>query len=234
MLPEYMDFSDKIYREQLREVFREHRGKVSEFEHFFQAQICWDETMAMKVAEYLNRHGEKTMVVLAGSGHVAYGRGIPDRVSRYGRFTRAILLNSTGEVPEPEAGDFFLFPAEKEEPFSAKLGVLIEDADHSLVIKKVMPGSPAAKGGIEAGDKILKIDNNDVHNISDLRLELFFKQKGDKAMVTVERMDKDMDEKHIMTFEIGPLEPFSFRGGAPHGPMRKVERAGGEESHKGK
>jgi uncharacterized iron-regulated protein len=50
----------------------------------YEAQDVWDSTMAHGVVGYL-KNGEgmaKTVVVLAGTGHMAYGYGIPERVAR--------------------------------------------------------------------------------------------------------------------------------------------------------
>lgn len=52
------------------------------FERFFAAQVLWDETMAETVATYLRANPNRTVVVLAGQGHVIYGWGIPSRVAR--------------------------------------------------------------------------------------------------------------------------------------------------------
>jgi uncharacterized iron-regulated protein len=49
----------------------------------YEAQDVWDSTMARGVVSYLNTAAgmSKTMVVLAGTGHMAYGYGIPERVA---------------------------------------------------------------------------------------------------------------------------------------------------------
>ena len=38
--------------------------------------------MAERAARYLQEHPEKTLVVLAGGGHLEYGQGIPKRLLR--------------------------------------------------------------------------------------------------------------------------------------------------------
>lgn len=50
----------------------------------YEAQDVWDSTMAHYVVEYLKTDEGKTrtVVVLAGTGHMAYGYGIPERVAR--------------------------------------------------------------------------------------------------------------------------------------------------------
>lgn len=223
MLPENLDFSNMNYQKRLETVFKEHKGKVSNFKNFYQAQICWDETMARQAAEYIKSHPEKKMIILAGNGHIERGSGIPDRVNRYGNFTRAILINCTGSPPEADAGDFFLFPREAEAPFSAKLGILIDDSENALVIKEVSPGSPAAKGGLKPGDRIIKLDDAGITDITDLRLELFFKKEGERARVTVIRKDPVKQAEEKITLKTGRLVPFSFSQMSPHGPMKSIK-----------
>lgn len=206
MLPDELDFNDMSYKNRLKDVYDQHKGKISSFNNFFQAQISWDETMAMKIAEELLENPGHRMVVLAGNGHVAYGSGIPDRVQRYGTFKRAILINSNGEAPEASKGDYFLFPPEKEGPFQAKLGILVDDDGEAPVVKEVTQGSPAAKSGLMAGDTILAFDGNKINSITDLRVELFFKGRGDSATLTVKRR-MDSDDKTV-ELKIGSLVPF--------------------------
>jgi uncharacterized iron-regulated protein len=51
-------------------------------DNFFAAQVTWDETMAMTIADFKTANPDTQVVVLAGNGHVIYGHGIPDRVQR--------------------------------------------------------------------------------------------------------------------------------------------------------
>lgn len=73
------------YRDRIRKIFDGfHHGKGTNrgFDHFFQAQILWDETMADAIAEFLKKNPDRQIIVLVGQGHVVYGDGIPSRVVR--------------------------------------------------------------------------------------------------------------------------------------------------------
>lgn len=70
--------------------------------------------------------------------------------------------------------------------------------DDSLVILKVIPGSPAAKGGIKPGDKINKIDNVLITTKLDARKMLFGKA-GTWVNVEVQR-GKGYYSKTMMRF----------------------------------
>ncbi|MEZ2240722.1 ChaN family lipoprotein [Microcoleus sp.] len=74
------------YRKMLLEIYQQHQkaeqGNSKAFERFLQAQILWDETMAEKIAEFVKANPDYQVVVLAGTGHLVYGYGIPSRVER--------------------------------------------------------------------------------------------------------------------------------------------------------
>jgi len=82
-----IDLENKAHREYLSTVFKQHSfGKetphgVKNFDHFYQAQCVWDETMAETIADYMAKQGGK-MVVFTGNGHIADKFGIPERVLR--------------------------------------------------------------------------------------------------------------------------------------------------------
>jgi uncharacterized iron-regulated protein len=60
------------------------RGSHGEFnfDHFFAAQVLWDETMAATISEFAQANPEIPIIALAGQGHVIYDFGIPSRVQR--------------------------------------------------------------------------------------------------------------------------------------------------------
>jgi len=212
-LPREIDDSNRRYREHLQDIFKQHgQSQVGSFEYFFQAQLSWDETMAETVSNYLAEHPDESMVVLAGAGHIAYGFGIPSRVARrMPGIEYSIVVNDPGDDMVPEAGDFFLFPPSEQVEKAPKLGVVLTDKDGRLEIKQVMPGSPADKGGIKAGDVLVSFEGHPLHDINDLKIELYFKGLGERAKLTVER---DGITREI---ETGPLNSSTFSFGSPHG-----------------
>ena len=74
------------YRQLLAAAFGQHQhsghGNSKGFERFFLAQVLWDETMADVIAKFIKANPNYQVVVLAGSGHIIYGYGIPSRVER--------------------------------------------------------------------------------------------------------------------------------------------------------
>ncbi|HSB32377.1 MAG TPA: ChaN family lipoprotein, partial [Candidatus Sulfobium mesophilum] len=56
-IPQQMDFSDGEYRDQLKEVFEQHKSTGErDFDFFYESQVLWDETMAMSIDEYLRKN----------------------------------------------------------------------------------------------------------------------------------------------------------------------------------
>jgi uncharacterized iron-regulated protein len=75
------------HREMVREAFAQHphgRFNGEAFEHFYEAQLVWDETMAERIAAALTgEHAPKHLVVVAGAGHTQKF-AVPDRAARRG------------------------------------------------------------------------------------------------------------------------------------------------------
>jgi uncharacterized iron-regulated protein len=79
----------------------------------YEAQDVWDSTMAHYVVEFLqsSEGRDKTVVVLAGSGHMVYGYGIPERVATACDLPyRIILPTGSGDVKFKEEWEKFIEP----------------------------------------------------------------------------------------------------------------------------
>ena len=78
-----LDLGDKAHRRWFEGVFNSagHPLQEAELDGFYLAQVLWDESMAARAADAV-RDGARQVVVLAGAGHIAAGRGIPQRVER--------------------------------------------------------------------------------------------------------------------------------------------------------
>jgi uncharacterized iron-regulated protein len=82
---------DETYMNFVRRVFGAHGHSDKAFVHFCEAQMVWDTSMAAYALSYLEKHSDRTMVVLAGSGH-AWRRGIPEQVRRRSAVPYRIIL----------------------------------------------------------------------------------------------------------------------------------------------
>lgn len=98
------------YREYVGAVFahahHSAHGQMN-FENFFAAQVVWDETMADNIAQFITENPGYQVVVIAGQGHVIYGYGIPDRVTRRlgdSLEQHRVLLNPIPQIVEQGEG----------------------------------------------------------------------------------------------------------------------------------
>jgi aminopeptidase N len=210
-VPVELDWSNTVYKTRLRQIFEEHpEGEVKNFDDFYQAQVLWDETMAQCVHDYLNNNPDRQMVVLAGNGHIAFGDGIPSRTCRRGKYDQAIIIaNAICDSIEQDMADFFLFSPMAQPPFSAKLGVILNDEDNRVVLKKVMHNSIAQKSGLKSGDLLLSFDGEPVKDISDIKLALLFKKEGDTARIEVKRTKRFARDK-VLELTVGPFKPLEM------------------------
>ena len=74
--------------------------------------------------------------------------------------------------------------------FSVSLGTIPSYADNDgtgLVLDGVRDDSPAAKAGIKAGDKVVKLAGREIRNISDYMFVLGEMKAGKEYEVVVER-----------------------------------------------
>ena len=102
-----IDTSNEDYQEFVAQAFGAHGSHGNfNFDNFFAAQVTWDETMAMAIAEFKAANPDTQVVVLAGNGHVIYGHGIPDRVERRlgADLTQQIVLLNPIDFFEEEGG----------------------------------------------------------------------------------------------------------------------------------
>lgn len=192
-IPDELILDDEPYKKRLRSVFEMHQTNLDgdsipqEFEYFHQAQILWDETMAESIANFLTNRPDYHMVVLAGSGHLAYGAGIPKRVYRRIGKDYAIILPDPGEPLELGLADFIIFPSEVQAPEDAKLGIMLDSSDGLLTVAGFSRGSGAEKAGMEKGDIVLAVDGQKVEDFDDLRVFLATRHVGDVVRVKVRR-----------------------------------------------
>ncbi len=185
-LPSQMDFSDHTYRERLMKVFSEHKGfHADNFDFFYQAQILWDETMSESIDQFLRVHPDYQMVVLAGSGHLAYGSGIPKRTARRNGYHYAIILNDV-DVEEGIA-DFVLFPGTIPGMTSPRLMVYLKEEAAKVEIAGFQENSASEQAGMKVGDIIRALGGIPVQTIDDIKIELLSRKKGEKVMVRVLR-----------------------------------------------
>ena len=104
-LPEQIDASDAAHKAYVETIFKTHHfSKRVNFDYFYMAQCVWEDTMAESIARSLKN---KTMIVLAGNGHIIRKFGIPERTfQRTGASFRTIYLATVGSEVKRDFADY--------------------------------------------------------------------------------------------------------------------------------
>lgn len=174
------------------------------FERFLSVQLLWDEGMAERAARYLQDHPGKRMVILAGSGHLEYGQGIPQRLQRRLPLSAAIVLNGGMRDLDPQAADFLLYPRRVELAATGRLGVMLDtDArGPGVAVQGFSDNSGAAVAGMKEGDRIVRVGDKGIGVYADIRLALMDSRPGQKLPVEVERGAAGAAERLTLVVEL--------------------------------
>jgi uncharacterized iron-regulated protein len=82
---------DKGYMDFIRKAFGAHAHGQLNFTHFCEAQLVWDNVMAINAIGFLKENPDRTMVLITGSGH-ARKRGIPEQIRKRSNLPFAVIL----------------------------------------------------------------------------------------------------------------------------------------------
>lgn len=188
------------YRERLKAIHSMHGNQGQDpsagFAGFLQAQSMWDETMAESIVDALKTYPQKTMVVLAGTGHVYKDSAIPARVARRMPVKQAVLIAADGMDTGREKGrqaDYLMFTESVELPPAGKIGIVLNEQPPTdtlpgrLEIIDISPHGKAPAAGLRKKDIIVAIDDIPVNSLADLKTGLLDKAPGDKVKITVAR-----------------------------------------------
>ncbi len=196
MVPVDIDRGDEQYRQRIRQVFDSHpNADRKEFDNFLDAQLLWDEGMADQAARYLKAHPKRRMVVLAGSGHLVYGQGIPKRLLRRQPVSSAIVINSAHHELDPRLADYLLFPERVDLPKSGLMGVFLDTEGEGVKIKGFADNSPGEEAGLKKDDMILAIAGHPIENYTDIRLSLMDRLAGEPVEVEILRENLVLDDE---------------------------------------
>lgn len=175
-----------------------HSGMTGEqWDSMISAQATWDATMAHNAVKALQEHGtpETVMVVLAGSGHVAYGVGIARQARSYfqGDIATVVPVNvrqlDGTEVKAVQASyaDFLWGVPAETAPLYPSLGLSTVVAEKALKVILVSEKTPAEKAGFKAGDVLLTMDGSPVPDKETLNRLVAGRSWGDESVFTVRR-----------------------------------------------
>lgn len=83
LLPPHFVIGNSLYFDRFKETMNGH-VKDDQIQKYFEAQSAWDDTMAWIATEYQKKNPDKTLVIIVGDFHAAYGGGLPDRLKARG------------------------------------------------------------------------------------------------------------------------------------------------------
>jgi len=203
-LPDRIDRSDPAYEARIKAVFAQHPGADKKsFERFLEVQLLWDEGMAERAADYLRANPDRTLVVLAGGGHIEYGQGIPKRLLQRVKVSSTTLLNVGDQELDPAAADYLLDPTPVELPPGGLLGVQL--AEHGegrgAQVQGFGAGSGAKAAGLQEGDFIVRIGDQQVEGYADIRIALLDRRPGERLPVEVRRKGGGGEDERLR-FEV--------------------------------
>ncbi|UCB55449.1 MAG: ChaN family lipoprotein [Thiotrichales bacterium] len=179
-LPSSYDWSDKDYEKRIRDVFELHPEYNGEFDNFLRSQLTWDESMAERAVQYLKDNPDKRMLVLAGSGHIMYGSGVPNRIQRRIDASQFSILVSEDHLPvSKDIADFLVMSVERSLEPVGLIGAILDTQGKLLKIKGFSKNSAAKDAGLKKGAVIIGIDDESVESFSDFKLAIMNKRAGD-------------------------------------------------------
>jgi len=190
LIPEDIDRDAPGYRAHLEAIFAMHpKAQDASFDHFLEVQLLWDEGMAERAARWLQDNPDSQLIVLAGSGHVEYGRGIPSRVQRRLEVPMAIVMSGQQRPLDPKMADFLLYPQPVSLPQTGLMGVMLDTDSEGdgVAIQGFAQQSGAREAGVEEGDRIIEIGDTPVGSYADIRIALMDSRPGQQMPIAVLR-----------------------------------------------
>lgn len=204
-LPDLFSGYDETHRERLQKIFTSHAatGK-GDFNRFLQVQETWDQGMAKRASDALREYPGRHLVVLAGSGHMMFKAGIPDRLEEYTGAETVVILPGDGLRVKPGIADFIIYPEEAKLPGKGVMGVFLGESEEGVEVTAVVPESAAESAGIEEGDLIQQIDGIALRSPGELKAALMGRAPGESISVKLLRKRLLVEDELIeLEFALG-------------------------------
>ena len=91
---------DRTYMEFIKRAYGAHAHGSFNFEYFCEAQLVWDNIMAINALAFVGDHPETVMVIVTGNGH-AWKGGIPAQIADRSKAPFSVILPEIPGVTEP-------------------------------------------------------------------------------------------------------------------------------------
>ncbi|RPJ73278.1 MAG: PDZ domain-containing protein, partial [Acidobacteria bacterium] len=168
------------------------------WKNMLSAQATWDATMGYNAVQALKTLDDPKaiMVVLVGSGHVAYGLGIERQARKWfdGGIATIIPVAATDSgVPVKSVrasyANFLWGVAEESDSLYPTLGIstAVGQGDTARRVLIVQPGSAGERAGVKAGDILVSLDGTPLTDKELYSRLMAGKRWGDSATFVVKR-----------------------------------------------
>jgi membrane-associated protease RseP (regulator of RpoE activity) len=174
------------------------------WKNMLSAQCTWDATMGYNAVQALKQVDDPKaiMVVLVGSGHVAYGLGIERQARKWfdGTITSlipvAVSMQKVGPIKSVRASyaNFTWGVPEEIDSMFPMLGTssAVGQGDAARRVIIVQKGSPAEQAGIKVGDLMLSFDGAPLDDKETFARLMAAKRWGDTAAIGIRRGDQQL------------------------------------------
>jgi len=211
MLPPKVDLDNAEHRTLFRAFFGDAdalHGNMSDpmFEGMFRAQCSWDAAMGWNAVQALKKYGDEkaVMVVLIGSGHVAYGLGAERQARPWfdGRTANVIPVPVADgpnekilEKVQASYANFVWGLPPSTDPLYPSTGISTPETrsgDRYKVIN-VARESPAEAAGFKSGDELVSVDGIALDTKETFQRYMASKRWGDVMKYRVMREGKELE-----------------------------------------
>jgi uncharacterized iron-regulated protein len=192
------DDDTRALRERLGPIFAAHGPMDAErFDRFVDVQRLWDAYMARAAADYLAANPNRHLVILAGSGHVVPPEAIPGRLARMGFPGGAVIVTGTsGRFSDGEPRYLF---AERDLTLDpqGRLGVDLVRDEAGVRVHRIVKPWAARDSGLREGDRILRIAGEQIQDLSDVRLAMLDRSRGEELRLELTRGDQQSAPRRV-------------------------------------
>ncbi len=203
-IPPRIDTANEDHKTLFRAFFAGEEGMMHTmsgqmFDGMFAAQCTWDASMGYNAVQNLKQHGGPTaiMVVLIGSGHVAYNLGVQRQAGLWfdGKMASIVPVAIADAKGKSVAGvqasyaDYLWGLPREADPLYPTLGLSTREGkgEFPLEVIDVPKDSVAAAAGFQVGDALQTMDGVPLKDRETLNRLLAEKRWADSAAFTVAR-----------------------------------------------
>jgi uncharacterized iron-regulated protein len=210
MLPERVDTENADHQRLFRAFFDQKdslHGNMPDdmFQGMYRAQCTWDAAMGWNALQALKKHGgdRAIMVVLIGSGHVAYGLGAERQAKLWFEGPTASLIPAPVSGPcesdtlttvRASYANFLWGLPPTTDPLYPSVGITAPEQKSGERYKVIMVAdkSPAQAAGFQVGDELVSVDGVTIDDRGVSNRIMAEKRWGDSVVYRVMRDGQEM------------------------------------------